>query len=80
MTVTANQMIKPTGTPTTPASNSSTNSNCRKDGGGIPPTGISTSVIPQEHFSGLDVPLNLLDVFRLVVREHSRSLARFPLA
>jgi len=80
MTVTASQMIKPTGTPITPASNSSTNNNCRKDGGGIPPTGISTSVVPQEHFRGLDVPLYLLDIFSLIVREHRRSLARFPLA
>jgi hypothetical protein len=80
MTVTASQITSPTGTPITPASNNNTNSNCRKDGGGIPPTGISTSVVPQEHFRGLDVPLNLLDVFRLVMREHRRSLARFPLA
>jgi hypothetical protein len=40
MTVTASQMIKPTGTPITPANSNNTNSNCRNVGGGIPPTGI----------------------------------------
>jgi hypothetical protein len=66
--------------PTTPANSSNTNNNCRTLGGGIPPTGISTSVVPQEHLSGFYVPLYLLDVFRLVEREHRRSIARFPLA
>jgi hypothetical protein len=80
ITVTANQMIKPTGTPITPASNNNTNSNCRTLGGGIPPTGISTSVVSQEHLSGFYVPLYLLNIFSLIAREHRRSLARFPLA
>jgi hypothetical protein len=75
MTVTASQMIKPTGTPITPANSSSTNRNCRKLGGGIPPTVISTSVVLQNNLERINMTLYLSNVFSLVHVKYTNTLA-----